>query len=78
MFLTNATVFHIQQIKWAQLVGRMWDRCFAVKLPTYQTVLDIENEIQAFENELPVPLNAKVPQTGESPPYLPFQVRVIS
>ena len=52
----------------------MCDRCFSVKLPTYRMVIDIENEIRAFESQIAAPLNAALPKSGESPPYLVFQV----
>ncbi|TCD70846.1 Factor arrest protein 11 [Steccherinum ochraceum] len=66
-------LFQLEQVKWAQLVGKMWDRCFGIKLPTYRMVIDIENEIRQFESEIAPALNATLPQSADSPPYLIFQ-----
>jgi len=66
-------LFQLEQVKWAQMVGRMWDRCFGIKLPTYKMIIDIENEIREYESGIAPPLNATLPPSGESPQYLSFQ-----
>ncbi|KAI0081682.1 hypothetical protein K474DRAFT_1129188 [Panus rudis PR-1116 ss-1] len=71
-------LYHIEQIKWARFMGKMWDQCFGVELPTYRTIINLEEEIRKYEAEIPVPINARVPQTVESPLNIAFQRQIMT
>ncbi|ETW83845.1 hypothetical protein HETIRDRAFT_415584 [Heterobasidion irregulare TC 32-1] len=68
------SLYLIIQSRWAQLIGQIWDSCFAINLPTYRTVVDFENRIRKFELDLPASFRYQSPQVAQSRPYLQFQV----
>ncbi|TFK43231.1 fungal-specific transcription factor domain-containing protein [Crucibulum laeve] len=72
---TDST-FHILRISWAKLLGRIWDSCFATRPPSYQSVLDIEMELQQLESNLPLPFSG-APQQNINRQYLAFQNRIL-
>lgn len=70
----HPSAFHILQIRWAKLTGKIWDECFATRLPSYRVVFELEEEIRKFELELPSSFRSQTMQNAVERPYFLFQV----
>ncbi|KAH9062232.1 fungal-specific transcription factor domain-containing protein [Lactarius vividus] len=71
------SLFHLYQAKFQKLSGHIWDQCFCVTLPTYQVVLDLEEQLRRFELEIPTSLRFPTTQTTVSRPYLALQYQML-
>ncbi|KAI0053037.1 hypothetical protein FA95DRAFT_1601390 [Auriscalpium vulgare] len=67
------TLFQLLQSRFHLLCGRIWDQCFSIALPSYRTVIDIEEQLRKFERELPASFRYQSTQTTLSRPYLSYQ-----
>lgn len=70
----HSPAFHLLQIHWAKLTGRIWEECFSVQMPTYSVVMAIEDEIRKFELSLPAAFRSHSIHGTMERPYLLFQV----
>lgn len=69
------TAFLLLQIRWSKLIGKMWDRCFAMHPPSYRDVFNIEEDIKRFELDLPSSFRLPTLQAATEHPCVLFQVR---
>ncbi|TFY72108.1 hypothetical protein EVG20_g907 [Dentipellis fragilis] len=67
------SLFHVLQTRFAQLAGQLWDQCFAITLPTYCKVMELEDQFRKFEIELPASFRYQSTQAALARPYLRFQ-----
>ncbi|KAI0320608.1 hypothetical protein OF83DRAFT_1103821 [Amylostereum chailletii] len=70
--------FHILHIQLAKFMGRQWDLCFGITLPTYQNVLELEQTLRKFELEIPSSLRYQTAQSALARPYLTFQNHMLT
>jgi len=72
-------MYHILQIQWTTLLGRMWDQCFCAVVPSYRMILDIEDQIRRFELDIPACFRSQSVQATHTKPYhLLFQNQVLT
>lgn len=67
-------MFHVVEAKFGRLAGRVYDGFFSLTLPTYQDVLDLEEQVRKFELEVPSSLRYQTTNDDKLRPYLAFQV----
>lgn len=70
--------YHLYRIELRKLYGRMWDQCFSIALPTYQNVLDFEEQLGKFELGLPFSFRHQTTQMATARPYLTYQYQAIT
>ncbi|KAA1466296.1 hypothetical protein DENSPDRAFT_831104 [Dentipellis sp. KUC8613] len=72
------SLFHVLQSRFAQLGGQLWDQCFAITLPTYRKVMELEDQFRKFEIELPASFRYQSTQAALARPYLRFQSQILT
>ena len=70
------SAFHLHQVRLAQILGKTWDRCYSVQIPTYGGVLSHETEFNEFEQALSTDLSPSTVQDSHTA-MLQFQVRML-
>lgn len=76
--MTPGTAMLIIQCRLGKVVGHLFDRAFSTQTPTYSVILDLDQELQTFENELPPAFRNPTMDDKLSLPRLEFQQRMVT